>query len=236
MRKIFLLVCLSVFVLFSSNVKASPSSDEYSQMKEGMLLNENADAKEDGDASFKTIQNSNSKGFVAMDKLMAEYKQGKYIEIFDSVKTKAEEDVPEAQELVGIMYSLGQGTDKHEVEAAKWLTKAAEQEFAIAQYHLGLLLSAGVNGVDKDIVEALKWLKISSLLYKGNNIEEKNKIYEAYSAVLKSANRRQKGEAIEKIRSWLQIKNKLDLLEGSAPSSNAENLSSTPVKATEPSK
>lgn len=232
MRNFFLFVFLACFVLIASSVSAGPSSDEYSQMKEGFFLSDDAtnQQKNASEVDFKALANANVRSVLSIEKLMADYKAGKYVEIFDAVKVKAEEDVPEAQELVGIMYSLGQGTDKHEVEALKWLTKTAEQELPVAQYYLGLLMSTGGTGVDKDMVEAIKWLKISSLLYKGEDVEMKNKIREAYTGVLKVANRRQKSEAIEKIRNWLKLKNKLDLFEkGGAPAGSSTEVTPQPA-------
>lgn len=42
------------------------------------------------------------------------------------------------------------------VEAVKWYRKAAEQNYAAAQYNLGVCYSNG-EGVTKDYVEAYKW-------------------------------------------------------------------------------
>lgn len=214
MRNVLILFFVGIAISFSSTVKASPSSDEYSQMKEGMFLNESVQdgTKNNGGEGMKTSSTNNSKSIITMEKILIEYKNGNYINVFDNIKIKAEEEVPEAQELLGIMYRLGQGTDKHPQQALKWLTKASDAEMPLAQYHLGILLSIGDEGVDKDITEALKWLKISNLLYTGTNPAEKEMISTAYGSVLKLANRREKKEALEKINSWLKIKNKPELM------------------------
>ena len=44
------------------------------------------------------------------------------------------------------------------MEALKWIRKAADQDFAQAQYLLGLQYSIG-DGVPKDEVEAVKWIR-----------------------------------------------------------------------------
>jgi TPR repeat protein len=44
------------------------------------------------------------------------------------------------------------------VEAAQWLRKAAEQNYAVAQYYLGSCYIIG-QGVAKDEVEAVKWYR-----------------------------------------------------------------------------
>ena len=41
-------------------------------------------------------------------------------------------------ELLGICYRDGKGVAKDDAEAAKWVRKAAEQNFAQAQYELGV--------------------------------------------------------------------------------------------------
>ena len=47
---------------------------------------------------------------------------------------------------------------KDQVEAVKWFRKAAEQNFAGAQYNLGLCYDTA-RGVAKDQVEAAKWYR-----------------------------------------------------------------------------
>jgi TPR repeat protein len=55
-------------------------------------------------------------------------------------------------------YFCGQGVAKDYVEAVKWWRKAAEQNYALAQYNLGLCYENG-QGVAKDEVEAVKWFR-----------------------------------------------------------------------------
>ena len=50
---------------------------------------------------------------------------------------------------------------KDQVEAVKWYRKAAEQNFAAAQYNLGVCYYKGA-GVAKDYVEAYKWLLLAA--------------------------------------------------------------------------
>ena len=55
-------------------------------------------------------------------------------------------------------YYAGEGVAKDQVEAVKWYRKAAEQNFAQAQYNLGICYNHG-EGVAKDQVEAVKWYR-----------------------------------------------------------------------------
>ena len=53
---------------------------------------------------------------------------------------------------------MGQGVAKNDVEAVKWFRKAAEQNYARAQYNLGVCYAKG-QGVAKDEAEAVKWYR-----------------------------------------------------------------------------
>jgi TPR repeat protein len=50
---------------------------------------------------------------------------------------------------------------KDQVEAVKWFRKAAEQNFAPAQYNLNVCYYNG-KGVAKDYVEAYEWLLLAA--------------------------------------------------------------------------
>ena len=50
---------------------------------------------------------------------------------------------------------------KDYVEAAKWYQKAAEQNYAPAQYNLGVMYQNG-GGVTQDVMEAFKWFSLAA--------------------------------------------------------------------------
>lgn len=52
----------------------------------------------------------------------------------------------------------GQGVVKDETQASRWFKLSANQNFAVAQYYLGLLYVNG-QGVKKNMDEAIKWFK-----------------------------------------------------------------------------
>jgi len=77
---------------------------------------------------------------------------------FEEIKAKAEKGDAEAEFNLGNHYSkFDSGVPTDAAEAAKWYRKAAEQNYAKAQYELGLCYRTGV-GVPEDDVEAVKWL------------------------------------------------------------------------------
>src|ERR1043166_10171824 len=61
----------------------------------------------------------------------------------DEIKAKAEAGNPESQVELGRRYDKGEGVVKDQVEAVKWYRKAAEQNFAKAQYNLGIRYDQG---------------------------------------------------------------------------------------------
>ncbi len=65
---------------------------------------------------------------------------------------------PSAQNTMGFMYCTGQLVDQDYKEAAKWFTKAAEQEHIQAQFNLGVMYSKG-QGLTQDYSEAIKWYR-----------------------------------------------------------------------------
>jgi TPR repeat protein len=72
---------------------------------------------------------------------------------------KAELGDAQSQDKLGkILFEGSLGVAKDEVEAVKWLRKAAEQNLADAQLNLGVCYANG-QGVAKDEVEAVKWYR-----------------------------------------------------------------------------
>ena len=58
----------------------------------------------------------------------------------EEVKAKAEAGDTDSEVELGLCYYKGEGVAKDQVEAVKWYRKAAEQNYAKAQYNLGSLL------------------------------------------------------------------------------------------------
>ncbi len=57
---------------------------------------------------------------------------------------------------LGSCYKLGKGIEKNEKEAVSWYQKAAEREYAMAQFYLGQCYDNGI-GVNKDYKKAREW-------------------------------------------------------------------------------
>ena len=72
---------------------------------------------------------------------------------------KAEKGDAQSQYELGCAFSFGNlGVVKDEVQAVNWFRKATEQNYAPAQYNLGVCYENG-QGLVKDYVEAAKWFR-----------------------------------------------------------------------------
>ncbi len=60
--------------------------------------------------------------------------------------------------LLAHVYENGLGTDRSPERATYWVRRAAEQDYAVGQYHYGMALLKG-HGVAKNRKEALRWLR-----------------------------------------------------------------------------
>ena len=78
--------------------------------------------------------------------------------MIDELKQKAIKGDAEAQFTLGMMYLLGRDVTQDDKEAAKWITKAAEQGHTNAEFNLGGMYLDGV-GVPQDDDAADKWTK-----------------------------------------------------------------------------
>ena len=78
---------------------------------------------------------------------------------FDRYKKLAENGNAEAQCELGNCYETGKGIAEDDAEALKWYRKAADQNYARAQWWLGFSYQYGAirNVLPKDATEAVKW-------------------------------------------------------------------------------
>lgn len=81
--------------------------------------------------------------------------------LFD-LKQAANDGVPEAQFVIGILYQNGFGCPQNKDKAAEWYGRAAKQGFAAAQYSLAALKTSTFK-VETSILERKKNLRVKSL-------------------------------------------------------------------------
>lgn len=97
-----------------------------------------------------------SQAIAGMDEGIAAYKKKDFATTFVEIAPLAEQGHLYAQDLLGLMYLLGQGVPKDEAKGVQLITASAEGGFADAQFNLGAMFENG-QGVEKDLDEALAW-------------------------------------------------------------------------------
>ena len=86
----------------------------------------------------------------------AAYDRGEYAMALRLLRPLAEQGDANAQFIVGLSYSEGEGLPQHYREALKWFRKAAEQGLAEAQSELGKIYYDGPSVLQNN-AEAAKW-------------------------------------------------------------------------------
>ena len=79
---------------------------------------------------------------------------------FEEMKTFAKKGIAEAQFNLSLMYHKGDGVQKDDKEATKWIRKAADQGHVTAQFNLGVSYLRG-KGVLEDHALAYAWWSIA---------------------------------------------------------------------------
>ncbi len=78
---------------------------------------------------------------------------------FQTAQAKAKKGDAQAQLDLAKMYMFGKGTKQDEVEARKWIEKAASQGIPAAQRIFGTMLRDAYGSDHRDIPKAREWLK-----------------------------------------------------------------------------
>ena len=86
---------------------------------------------------------------------------GQEVPLLAEQRAKAVAGDPVARFKMAGFYARGEGVAQDLVEAAKWLTLAAEQGYAPAQNNLAVCYSTGA-GVPKDQAKAIAWIRKSA--------------------------------------------------------------------------
>lgn len=186
-----------------------PSLDEYNNVPVGLLLSpEEAEkvAKETGQETGITGPRK-----LNYDKIMELYNAGQFEEVFKNIVPLAEGGHHGAEELLGVMYRQGQGTKTDPLKAFDYLTKASEENRALAQHHLAIMHYLGEGVPSPDAVTALMWLHIAIVHYKDGPEKDRAKLDR--DNIYPQLTRREKDRAMEMARSWLTKKGEGHLLD-----------------------
>jgi hypothetical protein len=80
-----------------------------------------------------------------------------------AIQMAAQKGDASSQNTLGVMYAKGVGVPINYVRAAYWFQKAADQRYAAAIYHLGVLYKAGPDGIHQDLARADNYFTASAL-------------------------------------------------------------------------
>ena len=148
---------LGWWLLDTKNGNNEETSDEYAEMLENLVKEQN-----------KILDERNEETIINYNKMEGEAKMTleEMLELINADNQKGLETVREiansgdaiAQELIGVMYQIGAGGDKHLSDAAYYFRLAAEQGSASAQTKLGKCYLAG-DGVQEDDTKAFEWFE-----------------------------------------------------------------------------
>lgn len=98
---------------------------------------------------------------VDLNSAQAAYDKGEFEDAFKQFLSLAEDGNALAQSSTGVMYDMGQGTQKDYDKAVQWYKKSAEQGNQFGQFNLGTMYYMG-TGVSKDMVTACKWFALAT--------------------------------------------------------------------------
>lgn len=171
------MLCLLALLVFSGRISAHaqntnleevlPGLSEYENIGPGILLQKNNSATTSDPSKTPNPDGSTEKTPAprTFRQIMDVYYKGDYDTAFRFLLPLARKGSPDAQEVIGLMYRIGQGVQKNNEYAHDWLLMAAEQGRPLAQHHLASMYFNG-EGAAKDPMKALVWIKLALIYYK----------------------------------------------------------------------
>lgn len=150
--------------------------EEYRSLGIGLLLKEGQEhllsGMEDNSQILRTEKGAANivELSAQMDDAYAVYAEEKYEEAFEKFIALARAGSAEAQEMVGMMFAQGQGTKQDDVQALRWMERAAQNFQPLSMHHVGVRYFSG-QGIKRDVLNAAKWLSLSVEFY-GNDASE----------------------------------------------------------------
>jgi hypothetical protein len=89
------------------------------------------------------------------------YRENNYLGAMEEFLPLAERGDARAQTVLALMYKYGEGVTQDHLKSYYWYRRAAELDYAPAQYHTGRMLAEGI-GVEVNLDEAVQWLTKSA--------------------------------------------------------------------------
>lgn len=147
---------------------------------------------------------------LSYEEILKLYRQGDFGDAQKSLEPLLGSEHPGAQELMGIMYRMGQGVDKDPVKAFELLRRAADAGRPLAQHHLASMYFAG-EGTAKDSSQALLWIGLAVIFYPDG--PEKAQARADRDNIFLQATRMERDSAQLLKREWLSRRGESHLLD-----------------------
>jgi tetratricopeptide (TPR) repeat protein len=221
--------------IFDARGNKPMSLDEYENVPKGLLLTKDERFAQDekeriekeklnpvkeipatGEASStetpveNTVESTPASSLMPYEEILALYRRGDFATAINGLKPLAEGGHHGAEELLGVMYRLGQGVEKNPQEAMVYLQRAAEQSRPLAQHHLGIMFYQG-DGMEAEPTKAMMWLNLAVIYYPEG--AEKEQAKSDRQNVSLRMTRREKDNAYVMTREWLAERGEAHLLE-----------------------
>jgi hypothetical protein len=151
-----------------------------------------------------------ARAVLSYDEIVDAYRKGDFPQVKKSLEPLVINNHAGAQELLGVMYRMGQGVNKDSTMAFELLHKAAEAARPLAQHHLGSMYFLG-EGTDKDAVRSLMWIGLAIIYYPDG--PEKTQAMKDRDNIFLQSTRRDRDSAVMMMREWLTKRGEGHLLE-----------------------
>lgn len=182
-------------------VHAQPSLDEYKDVKPGLMMPEVSAPTATHDSDIKVVTvGQGSQRAMTMEEIVTLYRKGEFAQAAALIKPFADNGQHQAEELLGIMYRMGQGVDKNPEEALVLLNKAALAFRPRAMHHIGISYYTG-EGVTQDPTRGLMWVHLATLYYPDG--AEKTRAMQDRDNIRAQLSRRDRDRSLELAREWL---------------------------------
>ena len=198
----------SQMLMNSNNVAPPPPTDEYNNVPPGMLTSD-----DEGPVTITQEPLQSDSDVMTMDEILEAYKAGRFPVVVRHLLPIANNNYPQAQELLGIMYAKGEGVTQDYESAVGWLTKAAEKDRPLAEHYLATLTFAG-TGVSPDPVAALMWLYLAVVHYPEG--PDRARALQDRENLSSRLSRRDRLRAFEMAHDWLKRKDEVALFDEEA--------------------
>lgn len=179
--------------------------DETSVMADKMMQGgapavETAPEEKTAAEEAEEIKTAAEESVLTFESVLPLYRAGKFDEALPKLQELLAKQSHGAEELLGIMYRMGQGVEKDSTRAFQLLTAAAESGRPLAAHHLGTMYFAG-EGMTADPARSLMWLDAAILFYPDG--PEKKQAGQDRDNVFIQLTGEQQAEAKRLLREWL---------------------------------